>query len=254
MEISTSNAEGIFTIEFNRPEKKNAITTAMYQTMADALKQADGDAEVRVILFCGKPEIFTAGNDLEDFMKNPPNSGNSPVYQFMWNLSHAVKPVVAAVSGAAVGIGTTMLLHCDLVYAADNAKFSMPFTQLGLCPEFSSSILLPQLAGYQRAAEKLMLGEPFFAEEAREMGLVSKVLPLADLLPFAQAQAAKLAALPASSIRATKRLMKDNQTATIDAKMTEESKYFAEMLTAPEAKEAFLAFFQKRKPDFTQFS
>lgn len=254
MEISTSKADGIFTIEFNRPEKKNAITAAMYQAMADGLKEAEADSEVRVIIFCGKPEIFTAGNDLEDFMKNPPKSNESPVYQFMYNLSHAVKPVVAVVSGAAVGIGTTMLLHCDLVYAADNAKFSMPFSQLGLCPEFSSSILLPQLAGYQRAAEKLMLGEPFLAEEAREMGLVNKVLPLGDLPAFAQAQAAKLAALPASSIRATKRLMKDNQTATIDAKMAEESKYFGEMLTAPEAREAFMAFFQKRKPDFKQFS
>lgn len=254
MEISTSKADGIFTIEFNRPEKKNAITAAMYQAMADGLKEAEAESEIRVILFCGKPEIFTAGNDLEDFMKNPPKNSESPVYQFMYALSHAVKPVVAAVSGAAVGIGTTMLLHCDLIYAADNAKFSMPFSQLGLCPEFSSSILLPQLAGYQRAAEKLMLGEPFLAEEAREMGLVNKVLPLADLQAFAQAQAAKLAALPASSIRATKRLMKDNQTATIDAKMAEESKYFGEMLTAPEAREAFMAFFQKRKPDFKQFS
>ncbi|HSY28767.1 MAG TPA: enoyl-CoA hydratase [Burkholderiaceae bacterium] len=254
MDISTGKSDGIFTIEFNRPEKKNAITGAMYQAMADALKEAEADNEVRAILFCGKPEIFTAGNDLEDFMKNPPKSSDSPVYQFMHNLSHAVKPVVAAVSGAAVGIGTTMLLHCDLVYAADNAKFSMPFSQLGLCPEFSSSVLLPQLAGYQRAAEKLMLGEPFLAEEAREMGLVNKVLPLADLQTFAHAQAAKLAALPASSIRATKRLMKDNQIAMIDAKMMEESKYFGEMLTAPEAREAFTAFFQKRKPDFKQFS
>jgi len=254
MDISTSKSDHIFTIEFNRPEKKNAITAAMYQAMAEGLQEADADSEVRVILFCGKPEIFTAGNDLEDFMKNAPKGSESPVYQFMHALSHAVKPVVAAVSGAAVGIGTTMLLHCDLVYAADNAKFSMPFTQLGLCPEFSSSILLPQLAGYQRAAEKLMLGEPFLAEEARDMGLVNKVLPLADLLPYAQAQAAKLVALPASSMRATKRLMKDNQTVIIDAKMAEEAKYFGEMLSAPEAREAFTAFFQKRKPDFKQFS
>ncbi|MFI4941265.1 MAG: enoyl-CoA hydratase, partial [Burkholderiales bacterium] len=164
MEILTGKADGIFTIEFNRPEKKNAITVTMYQAMADALQEADGDAGVRVILFCGKPEVFTAGNDLEDFMKNPPKSSDSPVNQFIWTLSHVAKPVVAAVSGPAVGIGTTMLLHCDLVYAADNAKFSMPFSQLGLCPEFASSLLLPQLAGYQRAAEKLMLGEPFLVE------------------------------------------------------------------------------------------
>jgi len=254
MEISTNKNDGIYTIEFNRPEKKNAITAAMYQTMADALKEADADPEVRVILITGKPEIFTAGNDLEDFMKAPPKTSESPVYQFMNALSHAVKPVVAAVSGAAVGIGTTLLLHCDLVYAADNAKFSMPFTQLGLCPEFASSAILPMIAGYQRAAEKLMLGEVFFADEAREMGIVNKVLPLAELQAYALAQAAKLAALPASSLRATKRLMKGNHTAAVDAKMAEEAMHFGQMLTAPEAREAFMAFFQKRKPDFKQFA
>jgi enoyl-CoA hydratase/carnithine racemase len=254
MDITTSKDNGILTIAFNRPERKNAITGAMYQSMADALKAADSDADVRVILLCGKPEIFTAGNDLEDFMKNPPGSNNSPVYQFMSALSSMAKPVVAAVAGSAVGIGTTMLMHCDLVYAADNAKFSMPFTQLGLCPEFASSLLLPQIAGYQRAAEKLMLGEPFLAEEAREMGLVNKVLPVAELLAYAQAQAAKLVALPATSIRASKRLMKNRQSEAVTAKIAEEAKYFGEMLVAPEAKEAFAAFFQKRKPDFTKFS
>ena len=254
MDISTSKDKGIFTIEFNRPEKKNAITAAMYQAMADALKEADADAEVRVILIQGKPEIFTAGNDLEDFLKNPPKGSDSPVFRFMAALSRVAKPVVAAVSGAAVGIGTTLLMHCDLVYAADNAKFSMPFTQLGLCPEFGSSALLPQMAGHQRAAEKLMLGEPFLAAEAHGLGIVTKVLPLAELFAYAQAQAAKLAALPASSIRTTKRLMKGSQSAALDAKMAEEGKSFGEMLGSPEAKEAFTAFFEKRKPDFTKFS
>jgi enoyl-CoA hydratase/carnithine racemase len=254
MDILTSKANGILTIEFNQPHKKNAITAAMYQAMADTLKDAESDMTVRAIMIIGKPEIFTAGNDLEDFLKNPPQGSNNPTSQFMQNLSHAVKPVVAAVSGAAVGIGTTLLMHCDLVYAADNARFSMPFTQLGLCPEFASSLLLPHLAGYQRAAEKLMLGEAFSAEEAREMGLVNKVLPLDQLVAFAQAQAAKLVALPASSIRATKRLMKGDRTSAIDTKMAEEIKYFSEMLSAAEAKEAFTAFLQKRKPDFTKFS
>jgi enoyl-CoA hydratase/carnithine racemase len=254
MAISTSKANGILTIEFNRTEKKNAITTAMYQSMADALKDAENDASVRAIVIAGKPGIFTAGNDLEDFLKNPPQGKESPTLQFMWNLSHATKPVVAAVSGNAIGVGTTLLMHCDLVYASDNAKFAMPFTQLGLCPEFASSMLLPRIAGYQRAAEKLMLGEPFSAEEAREMGLVNKVLPQDELMTFAQAQAAKLVALPASSIRATKRLMKSDQTAAIAEKMLEEMKDFSEMLASPEAKEAFSAFFQKRKPDFTKFS
>ena len=253
MDILISKANGILTIEFNRPDKKNAITAAMYQAMADALKEAESDTTVRAILLAGKPEIFTAGNDLEDFMKNAQQSDKPPVQQFLWNISHATKPIVAAVSGAAVGIGTTMLMHCDLVYAADNAKFSMPFAQLGLCPEAASSLLFPQIVGYQRAAEKLMLGEPFLAEEAYQMGLVNKVLPLAQLMEFARGQAAKLAALRASSIRTTKRLMKGNQIPAVEAQMVEESKHFGTMLAAPEAKEAFSAFFEKRKPAFSKF-
>ncbi len=256
MDILTSKSNGILMIEFNRPDKKNAITAAMYQTMADALKEAEADPAVRAILIAGKPEIFTAGNDLEDFMKNSSQDaiGERPVTQFMVNLSRAPKPVIAAVAGAAVGIGTTMLMHCDLIYTADNAKFSMPFTQLGLCPEFASSMLLPQIAGYPRAAEKLLLGEAFSAKDAYEMGLVTRVVPADELRAFANAQATRLAALPASSLRATKSLMKSAQTAAIDAQMMEENKYFGTMLSAPEAKEAFAAFFQKRKPDFTRFS
>lgn len=255
MDILTSKANGILTIEFNRPDKKNAITSAMYQAMAEALKDAEADIAVRVMVITGKPDIFTAGNDLDDFLKNSSSEvGDRPVAQFMRALSGAGKPVVAVVAGAAVGIGTTMLMHCDMVYAADNAKFSLPFTQLGLCPEFASSMLFPQLAGYQRAAEKLMLGEAFLAQEAYDIGLVSKVLPVAELLPFALAQATKLAALPASSLRVTKRLMKASQAAAIEARMAEENRHFGEMLGANEAKEAFTAFFEKRKPDFTRFS
>ena len=253
MDILTSKENGLLTITFNRPSKKNAITAAMYQTFADALKDAESDAEVRAILITGKEEIFTAGNDLDDFLQNPPQSINSPVFQFIHNLIHATKPIVAAVSGPAIGIGTTLLLHCDFVYAADNAKFSMPFAKLGLCPEFASSLLLPQIAGYQRAAEKLMLGEAFSAQEACAMGFVNKVLPTAELFAFAQAQAAKLVALPTSSIRATKHLMKGQQIAAIEAKIGEESILFGEMLLSKEAKEAFNAFFERRKPDFTKF-
>jgi len=258
MDILCTKADGVLRIEFNRPERKNAITSAMYQTMADALREAEQDGAVRAIVICGKPEIFTAGNDLDDFMKTGGTTGTDdisgrPVFQFMQQLSNAGKPVVAAVSGAAVGIGTTLLMHCDLVYAADNAKFSMPFVQLGLCPEFASSLLLTQLAGYPRAAEKLMLGEAFSAQEALEMGLVARVLPLAELLPFALGQAAKLVALPAASIRATKRLMKQSRLPAIDAAMAEENALFGAMLAAPEAKEAFTAFFEKRKPDFSRF-
>ncbi len=256
MDILTQKENGILTISFNRPEKKNAITSAMYQSMADTLKEADADTGVRVIVIAGKPEIFTAGNDLEDFIKNGATlaaSGVPPVYQFMQALNHATKPVIAAVSGAAVGIGTTLLMHCDLIYLADNARLSMPFTQLGLCPEFASSMIFQQIVGYQRAAEKLMLGEPFTAQEAYEMGFVNRVLPLAELMPYALQQAAKLAALPAASIRATKRLMKGNQPQDVATKMVEENQHFALMLNAPEAKEAFAAFFQKRKPDFSKF-
>ena len=257
MDILTNKADGILTIEFNRLERKNAITTAMYQAMADALTDGENDSAVRAILITGKPEIFTAGNDLDDFLKNAADGvalGERPVAKFMLALSGCSKPVVAAVSGAAIGIGTTMLLHCDLIYAADNAKFSMPFAQLGVCPEFASSLLFPQLAGYPRAAEKLLLGEAFLAQEALQLGLVSKVLPLDELLPFAQRQAAKLVALPAASIRTTKALMKRSRAAAITDTMKAENERFGAMLLAPEAKEAFTAFFEKRKPDFSKFS
>lgn len=256
MDILSTKENGVLTLEFNRPERKNAITAAMYQSMADAITAAEQDTAVRAILIVGKPEIFTAGNDLEDFMKSGRDVAveERSVYKFMLALSGATKPVVAAVSGAAVGIGTTLLMHCDLVYAADNAKFSMPFVQLGLCPEFASSLLLTQIAGYPRAAEKLMLGEAFLAQEALEMGLVSKVLPAAELLAFAQGQAAKLVALPASSIRATKQLMKAARKGPVAEAMAAENTYFGAMLGAPEAKEAFTAFFEKRKPDFTKFA
>lgn len=255
MDIQTTKANGILTIEFNRPDKKNAITSAMYQSMADALSDAESDNAVRAILLIGKPEIFTAGNDLEDFMKHSSAPvGERPVAQFMRHLSTATKPVIAAVAGAAVGIGTTLLMHCDLVYAAENAKFSMPFTQLGLCPEFASSMLFPQMVGYQRAAEKLLLGEAFSAQEAQEMGFVSRVLPAADLIAFAQGQAAKLVALPASSLRTTKRLMKGGQVEAVQQRMLEENQHFGEMLGANEAKEAFTAFFEKRRPDFSRFA
>ncbi|WP_016835364.1 enoyl-CoA hydratase [Herbaspirillum lusitanum] len=254
MEIELTKSNGVLTIAFNREEKKNAITAAMYQQLADALKDAETDNAVRAILFTGKPQIFTAGNDLEDFLKNPPSSKDAPVFQFLWEISHVSKPIVAAVSGAAVGIGTTLLLHCDLVYAADNAKFSMPFTQLGLCPEAASSLLLPHIAGYQRAAEKLLLGEAFDAAEAHAMGIVNRVLTVEELQPFAQKQAAKLAALPASSVRITKQLMKKNRVAATEAQMAAEIEHFAKMLTAPEAKEAFTAFFEKRRPDFSKFA
>jgi enoyl-CoA hydratase/carnithine racemase len=253
-DVIISKQDGLLSIVFNRASKKNAITAAMYSAMADALQDAESDPAVRAILFLGSPQVFTAGNDLEDFLKNPPSGADSPVVRFLLRISQAGKPLVAGVCGNAVGIGSTMLLHCDLVYAADNARFAMPFSQLGLCPEAASSLLLPQLAGYQRAAEKLLLGEPFAADEALQMGLISKILPVAELEAHARQQAAKLIALPASSIRVTKQLMKQRQQAAVEQQIFDEIDHFKAMLKSPEAREAMTAFFEKRKADFSRFS
>ncbi|GLU32999.1 enoyl-CoA hydratase [Trinickia caryophylli] len=252
-DVMVERAASVMTIALSRPEKKNAITSAMYTAMSDALDAARDDAAIRSIVIRGTPGAFSAGNDLEDFMKAPPTNEDAPVMRFLRTISTAPKPIVASVSGVAVGIGTTLLLHCDLVYAADSAVFSLPFTQLALCPEAASSLLLPRLAGYQLAAEKLLLGEPFDAQEAFRSGIVNRVLPAAEVDAFALAQAEKLAALPASSLRVTKALMKRASEVDVAERIREEVVHFGKMLLAPEAREAMTAFFQKRKPDFRQF-
>jgi enoyl-CoA hydratase/carnithine racemase len=252
MDILTTKHDGVLSIEFNRPDKKNAITAAMYLTLAAVIKDAEADPSVRVILFHGKPEAFTAGNDLADFMQSPPTSKDSAPFQFLDQLTQAQKPLVAAVTGAAVGIGTTMLLHCDLVYVGDNARFSMPFTNLGLVPESAASYLLPLTAGYQRAAELLLLGEAFGADKANDAGFVTQVLPAADVLPAAQKAAAKLAALPVKSVRLTKALLKHAHSKYIAEQMEVENGHFRAMLTESAAKEAFAAFGERRKPDFSR--
>jgi enoyl-CoA hydratase/carnithine racemase len=252
MDVVNQVADGVATVALSRPAKKNALTAPMYQAMADALRAFEADPSVRCIVVHGSADAFTAGNDLEDFLKAPPLGDDAPVFQFLTALPACTKPLVAAVAGPAVGVGTTMLLHCDLVYAADNARFALPFSQLGLCPEAASSLLLPMVVGHQRAAEKLLLGEPFGAEEAREMGLVNKVLPAAETIGYALAQAAKLARLPAASLRATKRLMKQGLGDAVVQRMRDEGAEFRAMLTAPAAREAFSAFLEKRKPDFTR--
>lgn len=252
-DILVERADGVMTIAFNRPDKKNAITSAMYAAMTDALEAAHDDAGVRAVLVRGSAGVFSAGNDLEDFMKSPPTSDDAPVLRFLRRISTAQKPIVASVAGVAVGIGTTLLLHCDLVYAADSATFSLPFTQLALCPEAASSLLLPRVAGYQLAAEKLLLGEPFDASEAYRSGIVNRLLTADGVDAFALAQATKLAALPASSLRVTKALMKRASEEELRARMRDEIVHFGKMLLAPEAREAMTAFFQKRKPDFKQF-
>jgi len=251
--ILTETKDGIARIEINRPDKKNALTAAMYQAMADAVRAAEADAGVRVLLIHGKTDLFTAGNDLQDFLDNPPRDDDRPVFQFLYGISQAQKPVVAAVAGAAVGIGTTMLLHCDLVYAAPNARLQLPFVNLGLVPEAASSLLLPALVGYQRAAELLLLGEPFSAQKAKDIGLVAEVVPEEQLFDTAMAQARKLALKPGASLRLTKRLMKQGQAEAVAQRIKIESDHFGERLNSPEAKEAFSAFLEKRKPDFSKF-
>ena len=243
---------GIATITLNRLEKKNSFTQAMYSACAAALEAAREDAGVRVVVFQGDVTVFSAGNDIGDFLSKPPSTENAPVFQFLRALATFPKPVVAAVCGPAVGIGTTMLLHCDLVYAGDNAAFSMPFVNLGLCPEAGSSLLVPQMLGQHRAAEALLLGEPFMAEAALEVGLVNRVVPPTEANTVAQAQARKLAAKPLGSLVETKRLLKQGQMQQVLARMDEEAQSFARMLGEPAAKEAFSAFMEKRRPDFSQ--
>ena len=257
-DILVHTEAGVRTITLNRVDKKNSITQAMYSTMAEALTSAATDAAVRVVVLQGDATVFSAGNDIGDFLARSQGGADeglpqhSPVFQFLHALADFPKPLIAAVAGPAVGIGTTMLLHCDLVYAGDNAAFSMPFVNLGLCPEAASSLLLPRLMGYKRAAEALLLGEPFMAEAALEVGLVNRVVPPTEVNGVAQAQAAKLAAKPLSALVETKRLMKGGARAEIKAQMVEEGQSFGRMLAEPAAREAFTAFMEKRKPDFSK--
>ena len=243
---------GITTITLNRVEKKNSFTQSMYATCADALDAARDDAAVRVVVFQGDATVFSAGNDIGDFLGAPPKTQDAPVFRFLRALAAFPKPIIAAVCGPAVGIGTTMLFHCDLVYAGDNAAFSMPFVNLGLCPEAASSLLAPRMFGYHRAAEALLMGDPFFAEAAQEVGLINRVVPPTEVNGYAQAQARKLAAKPLSSLIETKRLMKGGYQQEVLQKMDEEGKSFGRMLREPAAKEAFGAFMEKRKPDFSK--
>jgi len=247
-------ADGVFHIQMARPEKKNALTAEMYQTMADALAGAESDPAVRVILISGAGGNFTAGNDLADFLATPPMDESAPVYRFIEGFSRLEKPFVAAVEGVAIGVGTTMLLHCDLVYAASSARFALPFANLGLTPEAASSLLLPLRTGHARAAEMLMLGEVFSAQTAFEAGIANAVLPDAQVLDHAIERCRKLTTQPAASLRLTKQLMKRAQNALIQETMNTEAGVFRERLVSPEAKEAFAAFFDKRKPDFSSFN
>lgn len=251
-DILSHTETGVMTITLNRVDKKNSLTAAMYAAMADALESASTDAAVRVVVIQGHETIFSAGNDIGDFLNKPPAGMDSPVFRFLRGIAAFPKPLLASVCGPAVGVGTTMLFHCDLVYAGDNAAFSMPFVNLGLCPEAASSLLVPQMLGYHRAAEALLLGEPFMAEAALEVGLVNRVVPPMEANGVAQSVARKLAAKPISSLVETKRLMKKGQQQMVQQQMDEEGASFGRMLGEPAAREAFGAFMQKRRPDFSK--
>ncbi len=250
--IAVSVQDRILTLRLDRPEKKNALTRGMYVGMTEAIQQAESDSGIRAILITGAQDCFTAGNDLTDFANARPGE-SSPALVYLKTLAAAAKPVVAAVGGVAVGIGTTMLLHCDLVYAAPNARLQLPFVNLGLCPEAGSSAILPALLGYGRAAEMLFFGEPFSAEAAREAGIVNAIVPENDLLATATAKARQLAEKAPSALRITKALLKRSGAGQIADAMNEETKHFAALLQGPEAKEAMTAFMQRRKADFSKF-
>lgn len=259
MSIKTAVLEGVASIEIARPEKKNALTQAMYTAMADALDAASEAQAVRAVLFTGQPGIFTSGNDLEDFMQRGREGGagsaveSTPVGRFLMTLARFDKPVVVAVTGAAIGVGTTMLLHSDLVYVSDEARLVMPFVSLGLVPEFASSLLVPQLMGGRRAAEKLLLGEPITPEQAVEFGLANAVIPAGEVANHARRMAERFNAMPPAAVREAKRLMRAPQRELVEATIRTEGRIFGERLKSLEAMEAFQAFFQKRKPDFSKF-
>ncbi len=246
IKVSTDN--GIRTIRIERPDKKNALTQAMYAALAEAIKDGEGDDAVRVFLLTGTGDVFTAGHDLADFLKVG-DIAASPAADFLRLLSTAAKPVVAAVNGAAIGIGVTMLMHCDLVVAAEDARLQLPFINLALVPEAASSLLLPRLAGHHRAAELLMLGEPFDAQFGREIGLVNRVAPAAAVEAVATDLATRLADKPAAALRQTKALLK-TEGDDIAARLGTEFAAFSECLSSPELKEAVAAFFERRPPNF----
>jgi enoyl-CoA hydratase/carnithine racemase len=244
--LLTQDAEGVRTLTFNRPEKKNAFTHAMYEAATASLLQAGLDDSVRVVLLTGAGNTFTAGNDIGDFLDKPPSGEDSAVFRFLRALVNHDKPIVAAVDGAAVGIGTTMLLHCDYVVSAERARFVMPFINLGVCPEGASSLLVPRNAGMALASELLMFGEPFDAATAQRAGFVNRVVPDAQLMEVATERARALAAKPVQAMRVTKRLLRQPVRAEVNSVIAREGVEFLKRLDSDEAREALLAFMSRR--------
>lgn len=245
-EVAVHRDDAVVTLALDRRARRNALTGAMYQALADALREAESDSAVRVVVFRGTADTFTAGNDLEDFLERPPSGTGAPVWRFLEQVVRARKPMVAAVNGPAIGIGTTLLLHCDVVIAGEGARFQLPFVKLGLVPEFASSYLLPLAAGAARARELLLLGEPFGAAAAREAGIVTHVVPDAETFERAQDVARKLAALPPEAVREARRLMREPHQAAVERQLAAEGESFRTMLAAPAAREALASFLAKR--------
>jgi enoyl-CoA hydratase/carnithine racemase len=251
-DIVTERSGSILRIQFNRPAKKNAMTFAMYNTMADLFNTTANDDSVRVVLWHGAGDSFCAGNDLEDFLKNPIGPSDSPQSRLINALINFDKPIVAAVHGAAIGGGTTMLTHCDFVYAGESAKFQIPFINLALVPEFGTSYSIPTRIGYLRAAELIQLGQPFDAQRATELGLVTRVVPDQKLLATATETAQKLAEKPAGALQACKRLMREPVRYQLEKAAKLENEEYSVRLRSADTKEAITAFFEKRPPDFTR--
>jgi len=252
--IRTEVIDGIQVIELARAEKKNALTEDMYRALAAAMEQAESDTAVRVIFLKGQPGVFTAGNDIGDFLKNPPSTEKDPVFIFLRNIILAGKPIVASVTGAAVGIGTTMLLHCDYVVCGESAQFSVPFVNLGLCPEAGSSLMLPMAIGYKRAAEMLLFGERVDSHTAQAWGLVNLVVDDSQAIDIGMAKARILAAKPAQALWTTKALMKRRLSTQAAQQMGDEGKEFHRLLQSPAAREILSAFAEKRAPNPALFS
>jgi enoyl-CoA hydratase/carnithine racemase len=243
--IQQQLAEGVLTLSMQRFDKKNALNLAMYRQLSAALQQAVADPAVRVVLLQGNEQCFSSGNDLQDFLSAGELNREHPVVEFLYTVAAFPKPLVAAVAGLAIGIGTTVLLHCDLVYAAPGCRLQLPFTQLGLCPEAASSLLLPQIAGYQRAAQYLLLGEAFSSEQAAAFGLVNEVVPASDLLAYAASKAKTLAALPAEAVLRSKALLKAQQP-QIEQVIATELNDFGKLLHSDACQQRLQAFFSRK--------
>ncbi|WP_024519651.1 enoyl-CoA hydratase [Bradyrhizobium sp. Tv2a-2] len=251
-DIVTERTGAILRVELNRPGQKNAMTSSMYTSLAGILNEADKDDAIRVVLWHSTGNVFCAGNDVVDFLKNPPRPGAFPQGDLMDAFVSFEKPIVAAVQGAAIGGGTTMLTHCDFVYAVESAKFQLPFINLALVPEFGSSFSIPARVGHLRAAELYLLGEPFTAPRAAELGLVTRVVPDSELLATATATAQKLTAKPNGALLASKRLLKQASIGQLKEAIKSESQEFMERVSSPDAKEALSAFLEKRPPNFAK--